>query len=128
MMLLAVNGTLMRGLALNQNLIAVGAVFAREARTAPIYRLWSIGDAYPGMLRDEHSGAAIDVELWEVPDAGIVAILQQEPPGLVLGRVTLADGSEVFGVLAEPYVIAGQREITGFGGWRRYIAEPSSRP
>lgn len=127
-MLLAVNGTLMRGLALNQNLIAVGAVFAREARTAPIYRLWSIGDAYPGMLRDEHSGAAIDVELWEVPDAGIVAILQQEPPGLVLGRVTLADGSEVFGVLAEPYVIAGQREITGFGGWRRYIAEPSSRP
>jgi hypothetical protein len=30
--LLAVNGTLMRGLALNGNLVAVGAAFVREAR------------------------------------------------------------------------------------------------
>ncbi len=36
--LLAVNGTLMRGLELNQNLLAVGARFVGEARTAPIYR------------------------------------------------------------------------------------------
>ena len=49
--LLAVNGTLMRGLDLNGNLLAVGASFVREARTAPHYRLWSIGDRHPAMLR-----------------------------------------------------------------------------
>ena len=37
--LLAVNGTLMRGLALNPNLLAVGARFVRETTTAPTYRL-----------------------------------------------------------------------------------------
>jgi hypothetical protein len=44
---LAVNGTLMRGLALNGNLLAVGATFHREATTIPTYRLWSIGIDIP---------------------------------------------------------------------------------
>ncbi|MEM8603941.1 MAG: glutamyl-tRNA amidotransferase, partial [Cyanobacteria bacterium P01_H01_bin.121] len=43
---LAVNGTLMRGLELNGNLLAVQATFVREAQTAPEYRLWSIGDRH----------------------------------------------------------------------------------
>jgi gamma-glutamylcyclotransferase (GGCT)/AIG2-like uncharacterized protein YtfP len=119
-MLLAVNGTLMRGLALNQSLVDVGAEFVREDRTAAIYRLWSIADAYPAMLRVESGGAEIALELWTVPNAAISAILQNEPPGLVIGRVQLADGSDVFGVLAEPYIIAGHHEITEFGGWRAY--------
>src|SRR5215470_10146454 len=41
---LAVNGTLMRGLALNGNLVAAGATFVRETTTGPSYRLWSIDD------------------------------------------------------------------------------------
>ena len=35
--LLAVNGTLMRGLELNPNLLAVGASFVAEASTAPCF-------------------------------------------------------------------------------------------
>ena len=58
-MLLAVNGTLMRELALNPNLLAVGGVFVAEAQTAPAYRLWSVRDAYPGMLRVGQGGGAI---------------------------------------------------------------------
>ena len=46
--LLFVNGTLMRGLALNRNLD--GADFVEEARTAPVYRIYSIGDVHPGMF------------------------------------------------------------------------------
>ena len=38
---LAVNGTLMRGLPLEKNLLDAGAFFLREAATAPCYRLWS---------------------------------------------------------------------------------------
>ncbi len=117
-----VNGTLMRGLALNQNLIDVGATFTREDKTAPIYRLWPIEDKYPAMMRAQTGCAEIKIELWDLrPDIGVLKILQQEPPGLVVGRAKLSDGSEVFGVLAEPNLIEYQIEITAFGGWRKYI-------
>lgn len=122
--LLAVNGTLMRGLELNGNLLRVGAAFVCEARTAPRYRCWSVADRHPGMLRvtPPEQGAAIALELWELDGAGIAAVLEGEPPGLSVGKVELDDGSHVLGVLAEPWVVAGQREITSFGGWRAYLA------
>src|SRR5262245_24864576 len=97
-MLLAVNGTLMRGLALNGNLLAAGATFVRETRTVPAYRLWSIGNRHPAMLRVREGGAAIAVEVWDVPPAGIADVLAKEPPGLSVGKVRLEDGSEVLGV------------------------------
>lgn len=117
---LAVNGTLMRGLALNGNMQQVGAVFVRESWTEPTYRLWSIGDRHPAMIRVASEGAAISVELWAVPIEGIATLLQLEPPGLCIGKVRLADGEEVLGVLGEPIICDGQREITAWGGWRSY--------
>jgi len=118
--LLAVNGTLMQGLALNDNLLAVGATFLREDRTAPVYRLWSIGDNYPGMVRVATRGVAIALEVWQVPPAGLVQVLLQEPPGLAIGQVYLHSGETVLGVLAEPIICEGQPEITAWGGWRAY--------
>jgi gamma-glutamylcyclotransferase (GGCT)/AIG2-like uncharacterized protein YtfP len=121
-MYLAVNGTLMRGLELNQNLLAAGAVFVREDRTAPRYRLWSIDNRYPGMLRTSlKECAAIELEIWDVDEKGLVRIFEQEPPGLTLGRVLLAGGDECLGVLAESYLVEGKTEITKYGGWRGYM-------
>jgi len=119
---LAVNGTLMRGLELNGNLLDVGAIFVREAATAPTYRLWSIDDRHPAMLRVASGGAAVAVEVWAVPPEGLARVLLQEPPGLCIGKVRLADGEEVLGVLGEPILCQGQREITSYGGWRAYLA------
>ncbi len=119
---LAVNGTLMRGLALNANMLGAGATFVREAATVPAYRLWSIGDRHPAMIRVSTGGASVAVEVWAVPPAGLGQILQQEPPGLCIGKVTLSDGEELLGVLGEPALCEGQREITEHGGWRAYIA------
>lgn len=119
---LAVNGTLMRGLALNPNLLNVEATFVDETTTEPAYRLWSIGDEYPAMLRVTEGGAAIAVEVWHVPAAGLGVILSQEPPGLAIGKVKLVDGQIVLGVIGEPLTVVGQREITAFGGWRAYQA------
>eukprot|EP00898_Chlorokybus_atmophyticus_P000924 jgi/Chlat1/1832/Chrsp14S02227 len=99
---LAVNGTLMNGLELNYRMKAVHAKFIKESTTAPEYRLYSIGDKYPGMALADCGGAAIAVELWEVPIAGLPVLLSQEPPGLGMGLVTLADKTSCFGVLAEP--------------------------
>ena len=62
-MLFAVNGTLMRGLSLNQNMIDAGATFVREAQTAPLYQLFSVDDQYPGMIRAVSTGASIALEI-----------------------------------------------------------------
>ncbi len=119
---LAVNGTLMRGLELNPNLLSVGATFLRETQTVPDYRIFSIGDRHPGMYRVASGGVAVAVEVWNVPVEGLASILIKEPAGLSIGKVTLADGEETLGVLAEPILCEGQREISHFGGWRAYRA------
>ena len=124
--LLAVNGTLMRGLELNPNLLAVGATFVREDETDACYRIWSIGDRHPAMLRTPGAGSRVALELWDVPAAGLATILQNEPPGLAIGKVVLKDGTIVLGVLGEPFLCDGQREITAFGGWRAYTAAQQS--
>jgi gamma-glutamylcyclotransferase (GGCT)/AIG2-like uncharacterized protein YtfP len=118
--LLAVNGTLMRGLALNGNLLAIGATFVREAETEAAYRLWSIADVHPAMIKVTSEGAAVAVEVWAVPASGLATLLQQEPPGLCIGKVQLADGTAVLGVLGEPWLCVGQLDITAWGGWRTY--------
>ncbi len=118
---LAVNGTLMRGLELNSNMMLVGAHFVREALTEPAYRLWSIRDRHPAMMRVNQGGASIAVEVWAVPAHGMSFLLMLEPPGLCIGKVRLLDGEEVLGVLGEPFLCEGKKEITEWGGWRAYI-------
>lgn len=122
---LAVNGTLMRGLALNPNLLNVGATFNCETKTEPAYRLWTIDDQYPAMIRVAAGGAAIAVEVWDVPLAGLGIVLGQEPPGLAIGKVKLATGEVVLGVIGEPLTVEGKPEITQFGSWRAYQASLS---
>jgi len=125
--LLAVNGTLMRGLELNGNLLGCGGSFVREAKTAPVYRLYSIGDIHPAMLRVDSGGAAIALEIWELPAAGFAQVLAGEPAGLCIGKVLLSDAADVLGVLGEPWLIARGAEITQFGGWRAYTAARRAR-
>ncbi len=79
---LAVNGTLMRGLELSRNMTDAGAEFVREATTEPCYRMWSIGDVHPAMQKASSGGAAIALEVWDVPPGGLISILLNEPPGL----------------------------------------------
>ena len=112
----------MRGLELNPNMIDAGATFVRETTTQPVYRLWSIADRHPAMIRVAAGGVAVAVEVWAVPPEGLAKILLREPPGLSIGKVTLSDGEEVLGVLGEPLLIEGQREITSHGGWRAYMS------
>ena len=119
---LAVNGTLMRGLELNPNMLAVGAEFVREDETVPNYRIYSINDRHPGMVRVAEGGVAVAVEVWAVPPAGLASILLKEPAGLSIGKVQLSNGDEILGVLAEPILCVGQREISEHGGWRAYCA------
>lgn len=127
-MKIAVNGTLMHGFEDSSNMLEAGARLIREARTAPVYQLWSISGRHPGMMRATASsgGAAIEVEIWEVDAEGLVQILDAEPDGLAVGWISMEDGSKVLGILAEPHAVEGMDEITHFGGWRAFAKEHST--
>lgn len=127
--LLAVNGTLMRGLELNPNMVAAKATFVRETMTEATYRLWTINDEHPAMLRvTDGTGVKVAVEVWSVPAEGLAGILLNEPLGLCIGKVRLEDGTVVLGVLGEPALVEKHREITGYGGWRSYLAQRLTAP
>jgi hypothetical protein len=79
------------------------------------------------MLRTPGAGTRVALEVWSVPLEGLASILQNEPPGLSIGKVVLQDGSIVLGVLGEPFLCEGQREITEHGGWRAYVAAQQAR-
>ena len=120
-LILAVNGTLMRGLELENNLKAVNAVFIKESQTEKAYRLYTIDDKYPAMVKDE-GGSAIDVELYEISKEGMEEVLSKEPEGLTIQEITLIDGSKVQGVVGLSFIIKDRKEITQYGGWRNYLA------
>ncbi|MBA3687349.1 MAG: gamma-glutamylcyclotransferase [Chloroflexi bacterium] len=115
---LFVNGTLMRGLKLHDNLD--GAEFLGEFRTAPKYRIFSIGDLHPGMYRAERGGISVPGEIYRLPDEVWARVEAGEPPGLYRGPIELSDGRWVDGILFPEAMTGGQREITSFGGWREY--------
>jgi hypothetical protein len=72
------------------------------------------------MQRDVDHGRTITLEIWSITPQGLVTILNQEPPGLVVGKIFLEDQSTVLGILGEAWVCENQHEITHFGGWRNY--------
>jgi gamma-glutamylcyclotransferase (GGCT)/AIG2-like uncharacterized protein YtfP len=118
---LFVNGTLMRGLELHGNL--AGAEFLEEARTAPVYRIYSIDDRHPGMFEVAEGGISVPGEIYRMPDEVWRRVEAGEPPNLYCGPVRLDDGREVPGILYPRELAEGHhRDISEFGGWRAYMA------
>jgi gamma-glutamylcyclotransferase (GGCT)/AIG2-like uncharacterized protein YtfP len=117
--LVVFNGGLMRGQSAHWKLR--GATFLEEVRTAPCYRLYSIGDRYPAMLRDEVGGGSVAAELYHVPDDVWRRVANIEPPGLYRGPVELSDGRVIDGMLGEArFTLKNGMEITRYGSWAEY--------
>jgi len=118
---LFVNGTLMRNLELYHNL--AGAQFLGEFHTAPVYRLYSIGDVHPGMYEVERGGVAVAGEMYRMSDEIWARVESSEPPGLYRGSVKLSNGKMVEGILYPRALAEGRhKDISELGGWRAYIA------
>lgn len=118
---LFVNGTLMRGLALHPNL--AGAEFMGECRTAPVYRLYSIGDVHPGMFEVDEGGVSVAGEMYRMSDEIWEKVEAGEPPHLYCGPVKLENGGVVDGILFPRDIAeAGHKDISEFGDWRAYAA------
>lgn len=120
----AVCGAHMSGLPLNKELTERGGRLVRACRTAPGYRFFALPGGppeRPGLLRSE-TGAAIEVEVWEIPLVSFGSFVAGIPAPLSIGSVELDDGRRVKGFLCEAHATKGARDITEFGGWRKYLA------
>jgi len=121
----AVCGAHLSGLPLNGQLTQRGARLVRTVRSAPNYRFYLLpgsGVMRPGMVRVEEGGAAIEMEVWELPAQEFGSFVAGIPAPLGIGTVQLDDGSGVLGFVCEAYAAAQARDITHHGGWRAFLA------
>lgn len=121
----AVCGAHLSGLPLNRQLLERKARLVRGTVTAPVYRLFELPGATPpkpGLVRVKDGGASIAVEVWELSVAHFGSLVASIPEPLGIGRIQLADGETVQGFLCESFAVERARDITVFGGWRRFMA------
>ena len=126
---IVVCGAHMEGLPLNAQLRERDAHRVCATHTAPHYRLYALAGgppARPGLLRVSTGGAAIEVEVWELPSSELGSFLAGIPAPLGLGKVELADGSRETGFICESHALENARDITPLGGWRAYLQNPVS--
>lgn len=120
----AVVGAHLSGMPLNFQLTQRAAALVEQTTTAPCYRLYALANTQPpkpGLAKTEQ-GAAIDVELWDIPLARFGEFVAEIPAPLGIGTLLLADGRRVKGFICEPWALQGATDITEFGGWRNYVA------
>jgi allophanate hydrolase len=122
----AVCGAHLSGLPLNHQLTSRGARLVCATTSSPDYRLYALpgGPPFrPGMVKMASGGAAIKVEVWELPAREFGSFVAGIPAPLGIGTLTLADGSTVQGFVCEAHAVADARDITHLGGWRAYLAQ-----
>jgi allophanate hydrolase len=67
------------------------------------------------------AGESVEVELHELPLTAVGALLSLLPAPLAIGRVELADGSSVCGLLCA-HRPDDAVDVTHHGSWLRYLA------
>ena len=120
----AVAGAHLRGQPLEPQLHELGGRFARACRTAACYRLYALAGSdppKPGLVRVADGGAAIEIEVWELPTEAFGRFAAMIPPPLAMGSVVLDSGERVRGFVCEPIGLDHATDITSFGGWRAFL-------
>ena len=96
----------------------------QSTQSSADYQLYALAGGppfRPGMVRVDHGGVAIDVEVWELPSRELGSFLTGIPAPLGLGKVQLADGRWECGFICEAYGLQGATNISHLGGWRAYL-------
>jgi allophanate hydrolase len=123
---IAVVGAHLSGMALNGELRALNGKLIEATKTAPDYKLYALQTTppKPGMLRLEAgTGASIELEIWSLSSSAFGKFVNAIPAPMAIGTIRLADGRSVKGFLVEPEVLGEARDITAYGGWRKFMAE-----
>lgn len=120
----AVVGAHLTGMPLNAQLTERNAALRQTTTTANKYRLYALPNTTPpkpGLKRVTTDGAAIALEVWDMPVSQLGSFLALIPAPLGLGKVELADGSWVTGFICEGFALDAAQDVTPHGGWRHYI-------
>lgn len=121
-----VNGEGLRGGPLNDGLRS--ARFLGPARTAPLYRFYTVRDEFPGLYpAPDGAGTSIAGEAYEVSYETLRAtFLPREPAELELGVIQLegASGSLSMVLRAKHLEDPDVSDISSHGGWRVYRGLP----
>jgi allophanate hydrolase len=124
MVRLAVVGAHLSGEPLNHQLTSRNARLVRACKTFACYRLYALPGTMPpkpGLVRAENGcGTAIEVEVWEMAADAFGNFVAAIPPPLSIGTLRLEDGESVKGFLCENYAATGARDISSYGGWRKF--------
>lgn len=121
---LLVCGAHMKDLALNHQLIELGANFKQRTTTSENYSLYCLAGGpplRPGLVRTPNQGEKIEVEIWRIPKNQLGALLVQIPHPLGLGSVEIDSGEWVKGFICEGIGIEGAEDITDSKGWRYFL-------
>ena len=103
-----------------------GARLLGAVQSAPEYRFYALAGGpvqRPGMVRVNEGGAAIDMEVWELPAEHFGSFVDGIPAPLGIGKVKLANGSWVSGFVCEAIGVEGGTDITALGSWRTWLAQ-----
>lgn len=126
---IAVVGAHLSGMVLNHELKTLNAKLVEATKTAADYKLYALQTTppKPGLLRVEAGqGASIELEIWSLSASAFGKFVNAIPPPMAIGTIRLADGRGVKGFLVEPEALGGARDITTYGGWRKYMAEKAT--
>ncbi|MFC3608234.1 allophanate hydrolase [Stutzerimonas tarimensis] len=119
-------GAHLDGLPLNWQLRQRGGRLLEATTSSLAYKLYALAGGpllRPGMVRVAEDGAAIAVEVWELPSSELGSFLTGIPAPLGLGKVELADGRWETGFICDAYGLEGAEDITRFGGWKAWLEQ-----
>jgi allophanate hydrolase len=122
----AVVGAHLSGMPLNWQLVERQAKLLIKTKTAPKYALYALPNTTPpkpGLKFIGEGGAAIDIEVWEMPVHHYGSFVALIPSPLGIGTLFLADASTVQGFICESWALEHAKDVSQFGGWRGYIAQ-----
>ena len=125
--LVAVAGAHLSGQPLNGDLVARGGRLVRTTRTAVDYRMFLVDGPLPrpGLTRlagPVPASPGLEVEVWELPAAGLGSLLPTVLPPLAIGPLELESGETVLGFVCTADAVDPARDVTAYGGWRGWLA------
>jgi allophanate hydrolase len=126
---LVVVGAHRKGQPLAAELERRGAFWDGRVVTAARYRMVALDTTppKPGVVRSEQ-GAGLVAERWLLSESALGSFLADLPEPMLLGSITLDDGSKAVGFACDAVAAAAARDITEYGDWIKYLDESAAAP
>jgi hypothetical protein len=120
-------GSALRGQPDHENLQE--ALFIREAKTKPLYRLHSAHEGWhPAIYQVETGGISIPGEIYEMTPEQYEYLLANEPPHMYPAEIILENGERATAMLYPQELVEKHnwQDISYYGGWAAYKADTAT--